>query len=40
MNSHHRNLPRAPQGRLPNWVLFAMAGVAIAAALLARVVVG
>ena len=39
MNTHHRHLPRAPHGRLPNWILVALTGAVILASVVARVLV-
>ncbi|MEF7613370.1 hypothetical protein V4F39_05550 [Aquincola sp. MAHUQ-54] len=40
MNDPRRHLPPAPQGRVPNWVILALAGAAVALALGARAVIG
>lgn len=40
MNDPRRHLPPAPHGRVPNWVIAALAGAAIAIAFGARTLIG
>ncbi|MFN6997470.1 MAG: hypothetical protein ACK4PH_25040 [Aquincola tertiaricarbonis] len=40
MNDPRRQLPPAPHGRAPNWVIVAIAGAVVAVSLVARAVLG